>query len=111
MFLIITPSFDVLIQRCTVCTPARRSRSVHPKDGRRKHNIVFIIGTGQRNCSERNLPSHVVTKGYRIPARDVISIFVLARMLAGSSDEEKKKNKIKKIAMPSQHANPAPVTR
>ena len=52
----------------------------------------------------------MVMKGYRIPARDVISIFVLARMLVGSSDE-KKKNKIKKIAMPSQHANPAPVTR
>jgi len=56
-----------------------------------------------------------VTRGHeRIQdtARDVISILVLARMLAGSSDEEKKKkNKIKKIAMPSQHANPAPVTR
>ena len=92
-------------------TPARRSRSVYPKHGRRKHDNVFIIGAGQRNCSERNLPCHVVTKGYRIPARDVISILVLARMLAGSSDEKKKKNKIKKIAMPSQHANPAPVTR
>ena len=72
-------------------TPARRSRSVYPKHGRRKHDNVFIIGAGQRNCSERNLPWHVVTKGYRIPARDVISMFVLARMLAGSSDEKKKK--------------------
>ena len=51
----------------------------------------------------------MVMKGYRICSRDVISIFVLARMLMESSDE--KKNKIKKIAMPSELVNPAPVTR
>ena len=47
---------NILETRCSLITPARRSRSVYPKHGRRKHNIVFIIGAGQRNCSERYHP-------------------------------------------------------
>ena len=67
-----------------------------PKENISEENTDLICQYHTSQMLEERIPQTRVTKGYRIPAHDVISIFVLARMLAGSSDEKKKKTRLRK---------------